>query len=92
MSTERKSKMPGAATSAVEVSNISSYGFWLLVDDRELFLPFEEFPWFRDATVAAILHVERPRAEHLYWPDLDVDLTIDSIEHPDRYSESRLGG
>ena len=85
MNDEGKSKMRGAATSPVEVSNISAKGFWLLVDDRELFLPFDEFPWFKEATVAAILHVERPRPDHLHWPDLDIDLTVDSIENPDRF-------
>jgi hypothetical protein len=38
--------MPGPATSEAEVTNISAHGFWLLVDGRELFLPFDEFPWF----------------------------------------------
>jgi hypothetical protein len=77
--------MPGAATSEVEVTNISKHGFWLLVDDRELFLPFEEFPWFKRAPVQAILRLERPSPRHLYWPDIDVDLSLDSIEHPERY-------
>lgn len=73
------------STFPVEVTNISQHGFWVLVDDRELFLPFDEFPWFKAAAVRAIHNVERPQPEHLYWPDLDVDLTIDSIEHPERY-------
>jgi Protein of unknown function (DUF2442) len=77
--------MPGPATPEVEVTNISKHGFWLLLDDRELFLPFQEFPWFKRAPVEAILRVERPAAEHLYWPDIDVDLAVDSIEHPERY-------
>lgn len=77
--------MPGTATSAPEVTNISRHGFWLLLDERELFLAFEEFPWFKGASVEAILEVERPQPHHLYWPILDVDLTVDSIEHPERY-------
>lgn len=77
--------MPGSATSTVEVTNISQHGFWLLVDDRELFLPFEEFPWFKTATVDAILRLERLTPTHLFWPELEVDLSVDSIEHPDRY-------
>jgi len=80
-----KSAAPATATSDVEVTNISKHGFWILVDERELFLPFEEFPWFGAAPVAAILKVERPQPHHLYWPDLDVDLTLESIEHPERY-------
>jgi hypothetical protein len=67
------------------VTNISRHGFWLLMDEAEHFLPFEHFPWFRAAPVAAILRVERLHGEHLYWPDLDVDLELDSIRHPERY-------
>jgi hypothetical protein len=77
--------MPGSVISEAEVTNISRHGFWLLVDERELFLPFDEFPWFRCAAVGGILGVERPHPTHLYWPALDIDLTIDSIEHPERY-------
>lgn len=50
-----------------------------------MFVPFAEFPWFSQAPVSAILNVERPHAGHLYWPDLDVDLAEESIEHPERY-------
>jgi uncharacterized protein DUF2442 len=77
--------MRGTATSQAEVTNISQHGFWLLLDGRELFAPFEEFPWFKQAPVHAILKLERPSPGHLYWPDLDVDLSVDSIEHPERY-------
>jgi len=57
----------------------------LLVGDRELFMSYEDFPWFKNAPVAKIIHVEESRSGHFHWPDLDVDLTIDIIEHPDRY-------
>ncbi len=77
--------MPGPATSEAEVTNISKHGFWLLIDGGELFLPFEEFPWFKQASVEAILHVNRPTPGHLYWPDLDVDLSLESILRPERY-------
>ena len=77
--------MPGTATSTAEVTNISKHGFWLLVDGRELFLAFQEFPWFKQAAVEAIVRLERPTPGHLHWPDLDVDLALDSIEHPEHY-------
>lgn len=77
--------MPGTATSQAEVTNISKHGFWVLVDERELFLPFDEFPWFKAAPVDAILRLEVPQAGHLHWPDLDVDLSVASIEDPARY-------
>lgn len=80
-----KSRTRVRSISETEVTNISKHGFWLLLDDRELFLPFNEFPWFRKAPVSAILNVERPQPDHLYWPDLDVDLSVESIDHPERF-------
>ena len=75
----------GSATSAVEVGNVTRQGFWLLLDGRELFLAFANFPWFRDASIEALTAVERPSLQHLYWPKLDIDLAVESIEHPERY-------
>ncbi len=75
----------GIPTSLVEVTNISQHGFWLLLEDEELFLPFTEFPWFRDVAVGKILHVELHSSNHLYWPELDVDLAVESIRHPEQF-------
>jgi hypothetical protein len=80
-----KSAEPGKSTLGVEVTNVSPHGFWLLVNDRELFLPFKQFPWFEDATIREIANVELHHQEHLRWPDLDTDLSIESIEHPERF-------
>ena len=80
-----KSGERGERTSAVELTNVSPHGLWLLLDGRELFLAFDEFPWFRDATIAQLAEIERPAGGHLRWPALDVDLSVDSIEHPDQY-------
>ena len=82
----------GKSTSAVEVTNISPSGFWLLLGDEELFVPFGEFPWFRDASVAKICDVQRPSSHHLYCPQLDVDLAVESIRDPAKFPLlSRLG-
>ena len=75
----------GRRTFPVEVTNVTPRGFWLLVDDGELFMAFAEFPWFREGSIAAIFNVERATPHHLYWPALDIDLAVESIEHPERY-------
>src|SRR5207247_9332339 len=80
-----KSAAPGLSTSPAEVTNISPHGFWLFVGERELFVPFNEFPWFREASVREISNVQLPSAHHLYWPDLDIDLAVESIEHPEGF-------
>ncbi len=89
-----RSAQRGKRTSTVEVSNVSPNGIWLLLDEREVFVPFKEFPWFRNATIGQLTTVERPHEGHLYWPELDVDLAVDSLDHPERYplvSQSREG-
>lgn len=75
----------GESTSAVELANVSVHGMWILLEDRELYLPFEQFPWFRNASIRQLANIERSQPNHLYWPDLDVDLTVESIEHPEKY-------
>ncbi|HJQ35904.1 MAG TPA: DUF2442 domain-containing protein [Thermoanaerobaculia bacterium] len=80
-----KSQPPGVSTSEVEVTNISSHGFWLWLFGRKLFVPFSEFPWFVDASIAKITNVEWPSQDHIYWPDLDIDLSVRSIEHPEEF-------
>jgi len=75
----------GINTSDLEVTHISSHGVWLLAHGKELFMSYEKFPWFKDQPVGSIINVEEPSEGHFYWPDIDVDLTVESIEHPDRF-------
>jgi hypothetical protein len=80
-----RSEHIGTGTSGVEILNVSPHGFWLMVRGREYFLPFEDFPWFRTATLDQLFEVELLHEAHLCWPGLDVDLDLDRIEHPDKY-------
>ncbi len=75
----------GVDASTVEITHVSSHGIWILTQEKELFMPYEEFPWFKDQSLRAILHVESPSPGHFYWPELDVDLTEEIIEHPERF-------
>jgi hypothetical protein len=74
--------MPGSITSAAEVTHISKNGFWILLGDEELLVPFEHFPWFKKATVEQISDVNWPTPDHLHWPSLDIDLSVQSIRQP----------
>jgi len=75
----------GQSTSAVEVTNVSQHGFWLMLGEEELFVPFAEFPWFRDAPIGKLTHVEWPSPHHVYWPELDIDLAVASIRDPEQF-------
>lgn len=72
----------GKNTSGVEVTNISAHGVWILAHDKGLFMSYDDFPWFQDETVSTILNVEESSNGHFYWPDLDVDLSVEIIENP----------
>jgi len=75
----------GADISKVEVLNVSPHGFWLFVGGREYFLAFTDFPWFRSATLQQLFAVELSHGTHLYWPELDVDLDLERIQHPEKF-------
>ena len=79
------SPLHGITSSGIEVTNISSHGLWLLTDDGEFFLSYDDFPWFRDAPVSKILNVKEPSPGHFHWPDLDIDLGIETIRCPEQY-------
>jgi hypothetical protein len=77
--------MHGTNTLEIEVTNISTFGFWLFIKDKEYFLPFKYFPWFAKFKIEDIIDVKLLHNKHLYWEKLDIDLDIKSIEHPEKY-------
>ncbi len=75
----------GNSTSQVEVTHISSNGVWLLTHDEELFMSYDDFPWFKSQQINSVINVEEQSPGHFYWPDIDVDLTLEIIRHPERF-------
>ena len=81
-----RSSARGVRTSAApEVLGLTPHALWILVGDRELMLDFRRFPWFATASVADACDVVLLHGQHLHWPRLDVDLHVDSVEHPERF-------
>ena len=76
---------PGESTFQAEVTSITAVGFWLLTGDREYFVPFADYPGFREATVAQIVNVEQPGPGQLYWADLDIDIELAALDQPERF-------
>ena len=48
-------------------------------------MSFEQFPWFKEATIRQISDIQLWHNQHLFWPSLDVDLSFKIIEHPEKY-------
>ena len=79
------SEPPGISASKVEVTNISAHGISLLAGEKEHSLSYKDFPWFKDASVGKILEVRESTRCHFFWPELDVDLGLETILHHDRF-------
>jgi hypothetical protein len=79
------SAAPGARISEVEVGSVEDAGLTLRLREGEVRLAYDDFPRFRGAAEAKLRRVERLSERHLYWPDLDVDLHVESLFHPERF-------
>jgi len=69
----------------VSVENITPFGIWIFVKEKEYFLSYKDYPYFKDQTLSSIQNVQLLHGYHLYWPELDVDLEIDNLENPQKY-------
>lgn len=72
-------------TISVSVENITPFGIWLFVQGKEYFLRYQDYPYFQNQVLSSIQNVQLLHGYHLYWPELDVDLEIDNLEHPEKY-------
>ena len=81
-----KSQKLGKSTSRkASVSGITRFGIWIIVNDCEYYLNYEEYPWFKSSTVEQILNLKFKRGNHLAWPDIDVELELESLMHKEKY-------
>ena len=80
------SKSNSASTSA-SVLMINAQGIMLSVLGYDYFLSYNRIPWMQDAPIRSVLNVQMSALgpEAIEWPDLDVDLELDSLRHPERY-------
>ena len=72
-------------SASVEVQGVQKHGIWIFVKGKEYFLPYQTYPWFRNARTREIQNVKLTNGYHLYWPALDVDLELDAVKHPKKY-------
>jgi hypothetical protein len=79
------SSQPGTDIFLSEVTNIEPMGFWILVDGREYFVPFADYPVFKGASIEKIFKMQKLSPTQLHWPDLDADIEIEALEQPEHY-------
>ena len=82
MQTDSKNNFSNTSAS---VLMINAQGIMLSVCGHDYFLSYTRGPWMQDAPIRSVLNVQMSGSEAIEWPDLDVDLEIDSLRHPERY-------
>ena len=73
------------SNTSVSVLMINAEGIMISVLGRDYFLSYNRIPWMKDASIRSVLNVQMSGSKAIEWPDLDVDLKIDSLRHPERY-------
>lgn len=74
-----------SSNTLVSVLMINAQGIMISVQGHDYFLSYNRIPWMQDAPIRSVLNVQMSGPESIEWPDLDVDLEIDSLRHPERY-------
>jgi hypothetical protein len=82
MQTDLRNNTNGTLAS---VLMINADGIMLSVCGHDYFLSYNRIPWMQDAPIRSVLNVQMSGPEAIAWPDLDVDLEIDSLRYPERY-------
>ena len=85
-----RSSAPGIRTSKVDAPEVESlsvspHGIWLSALGLEYLLRYDDHPWFRDVPVSQIWNVQLLHGHHLFWPECDVDLHLDALDHPEHF-------
>ena len=73
------------SSTSVSVLMINAQGIMLSVQGNDYFLSYNRIPWMQDAPIRSVLNVQMSGTRAIEWPDLDVDLEIESLRHPERY-------
>ena len=73
------------SSTSASVLMINAQGIMLSVLGNDYFLSYNRILWMKDAPIRSVLNVQMSGTEAIEWPDLDVDLEIDSLRHPERY-------
>ncbi len=79
-----RNTFPNNLLAQAQITSIEQDGFWLLTQEGEFFVSFERYPSFRKANVEQIFKFKSDD-DAFYWPELDIDIELDALKHPERY-------
>ena len=75
----------GTITTDCELASINDLGLWILIDDKEYFIPFKDYPGFRESSLYQIFNIRYYPSGQLCWTDLDIDIDLKSLSEPESF-------
>lgn len=75
----------GTNISDCNITSINDLGLWILLNDREYFLPFRDYPGFKEASIDQIFKVQWIKPSQLRWEDLDIDVELEALAKPESF-------
>lgn len=75
----------GTCISESNVTNITGLGIYILIEDKEYFIPFRDYPILLDSTVSQLMNMTFHPPFQLRWDDLDVDIELQALEQPESF-------
>ena len=76
----------GKNTSIFEITGITKHGIWFILDDKEYFIPFKDYPMLKRLSVEDLLNASFSPPEHIYWEKNDIDIELSALENPEKYN------
>lgn len=67
------------------ITAITHLGFYLLVESKEYFIPFTDYPVFKQASVDEIYDFKMLSPRQIYWKKLDCDIELEALEYPEKF-------
>ena len=75
----------GTITSDCKLTSINDLGLWILIEDKEYFIPFKDYPGFRASYLDQIFKIRYYPSGQLSWEELDIDIDIKALSEPESF-------
>ena len=75
----------GTGISECKLTSINDLGFWVLINDKEYFVPFAEYPGFTESSIDQIFKIKYLPPSQLHWEELDIDIELEALSKPESF-------
>jgi hypothetical protein len=75
----------GTNISVCNITSINDLGIWILIENREYFIPFSDYPGFKKASLNQIFQVRILPPSQLHWEEIDVDIELEALMQPEYF-------